>query len=813
MTNLAAGHIAFLSWTRQGLAGELLMDPGALSVAGRLQLPIRVNLQTRRGTGSLVSFPVADAPTVQLYGPMDVAGIDVRQVIRTEPVALTSNFESNLFPLVEFDRPDLPWMFSPTPPVHPDRWQPWITLVVLPKAAAQVTAAADATKALPSIDCPVAELPRLDDAWAWAHVQLIQGSISGDHEALLDDAARSLSRLIAARRLDARTAYVACVVPTYELGRRAGLGQAITTSDLDHLAITPAWSDSTAAADRVTLPVYFHWEFTTGEGGDFKSLAKSLTANREVPEGLGEMAIDVSMPGWGTPAAADQPLPMHGAPQPLPMHGALQAASDTPHTTWRESESFSDRLLQVLNEPQKTTPPLIGPPIYGQNYLQLTGLDRDAAPRWLTELNLGIERRIAAGLGALVVRFEQEPLMAAAWDQLAELERRNQERKRQQLAESVSVASLAKARHTMPALGGMAVTQVEATAWSPTMTRLARRDHAAIRRSTVRPEQSHPQVNAMLDTVRALAANLPTASLPQQGPAAVAVPAEHTTLLTFAPSFGTPVSELLAEYFPAYLLPGMEKIAPNSVTLLQTNPSFVEAFLVGLNHEMAREMLWRGYPADPRGTYFRTFWDRRSPDGTSTVADIEPIAQWSETSLGSHSPADVREDADFVMLLIRGDLLKRYPRAAIYAEHAQWQGGVRALDGQQRQPLFLMTQTPDITLAAFDLSTAKVRGADTPDPGQDPGWFFVLQELPSEPRFGLAPPDDSFGGNPAAWRDLAWSDLVPSADALKAMRYLPLDAGPAVADNTAVWAASSAEMALITRQAPFRLAIHGRVWF
>ena len=31
--------------------------------------------------------------------------------------------------------------------------------------------------------------------------------------------------------------------------------------------------------------------------------------------------------------------------------------------------------------------------------------------------------------------------------------------------------------------------------------------------------------------------------------------------------------------------------------------------MVGLNHEMARELLWREYPTDQRGSYFRQFWD------------------------------------------------------------------------------------------------------------------------------------------------------------------------------------------------------------
>ena len=39
--------------------------------------------------------------------------------------------------------------------------------------------------------------------------------------------------------------------------------------------------------------------------------------------------------------------------------------------------------------------------------------------------------------------------------------------------------------------------------------------------------------------------------------------------------------------------------------------------MVGLNFEMGRELLWRGFPTDQRGTYFDSFW--------GGGADIEPL--------------------------------------------------------------------------------------------------------------------------------------------------------------------------------------------
>ena len=58
------------------------------------------------------------------------------------------------------------------------------------------------------------------------------------------------------------------------------------------------------------------------------------------------------------------------------------------------------------------------------------------------------------------------------------------------------------------------------------------------------------------------------------------------------------------------------------VTLLFTNPAFTEASWSGLSDEMGRELFWRGYPTDQRGTYFRRFWE--SAPGTN-CADHPPF--------------------------------------------------------------------------------------------------------------------------------------------------------------------------------------------
>ena len=98
-----------------------------------------------------------------------------------------------------------------------------------------------------------------------------------------------------------------------------------------------------------------------------------------------------------------------------------------------------------------------------------------------------------------------------------------------------------------------------------------------------------------------------------------------------APRFDHPMYEALDRYDRNWLIPGIGAIPePDLVTLLQTNGRFVEAFLVGLNHEFARELLWREYPTDGRATCFRSFWTT-SPE---LVADLHAFDR--DAALGGH---------------------------------------------------------------------------------------------------------------------------------------------------------------------------------
>ena len=108
-----------------------------------------------------------------------------------------------------------------------------------------------------------------------------------------------------------------------------------------------------------------------------------------------------------------------------------------------------------------------------------------------------------------------------------------------------------------------------------------------------------------------------------------------------------PLKELSIELF----LPTSTCIADEHITLLETNQTFIEAYMVGLNHEFARKLLWREYPTDQRGSYFRQFWDVASyidSDGLSDDAlreqlyDIPELHRWSTDIAASASTTTAR---------------------------------------------------------------------------------------------------------------------------------------------------------------------------
>jgi hypothetical protein len=866
---MSDADLVFLPWVRRGAAAALL-DPDRFTAD-------QPGLASATASVTINSGPPASVP-VTVMGPGHVTGLERRQVVRTDPAPGSRTFEPNYFPLVELDEPSLPWLFTPAGPNAQARLRPWLCLVVV-RLQDGVRLDPPTSGPLPvlRISGPAdhaAELPDLDDSWAWAHGQVTSEVGVSIETQLAGNPERTVSRLLCSRILQPDTEYLACVVPTFELGCKAGLGQQITAGDEAHLE--PAWKPS---APSVELPVYYSWQFATGAGGDFQSLAMLLRA-RPLPPGIGVQPVNVGESGLPTEIPAGTTVPLAGALQPI---GSSEGGWSTAalQTTWENA------LRPVLNAPATivaTEDPLLAPPLYGAAQAGVVQLDDGAPGRWFEQLNLAPAHRAVAHLGTRVVQEQQEALMASAWEQAAQLEKVNQLLRQAQLGwrvalslhsrhvsqmdPAVGLQVLAPAQPRMLRRSGaladlMVDTGLETSAYSTALRRVARprgavnrrvqrvaptplprttrvlpklqplqvlsrrvlptsgpvtlervaagvvsdvswaegtaaavatapkrpffafvplgspvpvtgptldaidllapptRRAAARRRPGEPPEPPEPpepdpprpprpprpvdseaaklfrqvagpqlarfipdRVIKAVPPMRngqlavafeaALARTNPTETFAARARAVFAIPGvspnDDAVLdpVGLSPLFPQPMVEPLVEVAQELVLPGLELVPPNTVVPLETNTRFVQAYLVGLNTEMGRELLWRGFPADLSTTYFNRFWDSSASPGRPP--DIDPVSAWGQRALGEGAG-----DENFVML-VRSELLRRYPDAIIYATKA----------GEERHPIFTGGFAPDVRYFGFDI------GVD--DIGD---WSIVIQEHPSAPRYGV----------------------------------------------------------------------------
>jgi hypothetical protein len=928
----------FGSWLRRGAATQIAIPDG--DTAGiHASLPITLTLNGGSQQAST---------TLELLGPGDITSFDSRAISRVWPPAGTLDAESNFFPLVEFAQPDLPWRYTPRKGDDSGRLRPWCCLVVLTDAELASFEPPRPDRALAAIHIASGTpMPQVAQSWAWAHTQISGNDGTSIDEIIRDAPERILARLLCPRRLDPKTTYWACLVPTFEVGRRAGLRLPIAPASA---ALAPAWTTTNGVlTSALELPVYHRWHFGTGPAGDFESLVR-LLVSRPLPPTAGRRALDATAPGGALPRAADGPLMLGGAlTSPIADHG--------PDPT----SEFVEALADVLNLPAEVQAAggdaVVAPPLYGTWHAQRARLQPGQQPPWFETLNADPRLRVPAALGALVVQDDQQALMASAWDQVAGIREANALLKKAQLARAIGqrlharfvnsasterVMQLATLLHAHIKVGNATAYELvrnsppRAALFSAPLRRLVRArgpigrrqarpetpeapmiarvndgtydtvlvavpltprivSHDLVRAKTkgwhwpmtasaikAAPERPHniawdPMFGAKpkkrvdaVDESRSMASFRSAAiafaarsvgpgderarvrlALPQIATrAAVAIDptsaipgglrSRISAMLSFAwnppdpidpvmayPVFPQPMYEALAARSPEWLLPGLGDVPANTVTVAETNDAFIEAYLVGLNHEMARELLWNEYPTDQRGSYFRQFWDpagvvaRPTPE---TAKDIAPLNAWPHASaLGTHSTRPTPPGGKHLVLVVRSEVLRRYPDTIVYAQHAQITDGTYGIGTEQLAPAFGGRLGPDVAFFGFALDKVAARGTGTT---ADPGWFFVFQEQPHMPRFGLdlgAPDGSDVGRTPASWDDLSWPQLVAAGHPPSEIGYIDLgssmpnttalevDGGPAwhlTAGGAGKPFARGADQAAITCQRPVRVAMH-----
>ncbi|MFH8926109.1 hypothetical protein ACH4D4_03535 [Streptomyces pristinaespiralis] len=818
---------------------------GAAAAASGQALPTSV-LFAREIGGEDERETVA-GPTLSLVGPGDVLGFDRAVVLREEPRPGSAPAAENVLAGVELAHADLPWLLSPgqvTTPSGPTPL-PWISLIVLAEDEAAPPRAAGP---LPVLTAPVAALPPPAERWAWAHVEArLPDSVTDlaaaqqlAMQGVRNHSADVVARLLCPRKLEPDRGWIAAVVPATAAGRAAGLNTPL---------VGPGTADAWPAGDGATvdLPVYHWWTFRTAAAGTFEELARRLRFRPAAEAGLGTRTIDVGRP-W--------PAEQETGPASVALDGALRVPGTAAPEVWSDTaaqDRFRALARMRLDAPAlrrtETGSPVedrdtaaVAPPLYGSHH---TGQQTvpDDPNSWMSTLNLEVRRRVAAALGARYVQLEQEFLMARAWEQVGEIRQANRLLAVGELA--AAAAEQAQSKHLAPldvadlvtvmapvsnrmplsdAVAGpvgapttlatmLAASPVPTGAADTSFVRLTRRSGALARRAgrvatggaTV-AGGPRPVIEERLSEMGLVGAEAPEAGLP--GELRAGVGPQRLQLLRMTdripagfwarrsesearplrpimahPKFTVPIAEELLARWPEWAVPGIGALPPDSVTLLETNPEFAAALLVGLNHEFNRELLWREFPTDQRGTPFARFWP-------GDEADVDEIARWPlDAPLGS----GLRTGGEgHLVLLVRGELLRRFPGTALLAVRGEEGRLPAAFGGLPGTPLALDESTVLYLFAGIDEQRARAED-----------WFFVFREPMRGTQFGF----DSGPPVPLkTWADLTWSGVT--LDAARCVRLAPAPAVPGELSpaDPPVWGRDAADMARIAFQQPFQLA-------
>lgn len=225
------------------------------------------------------------------------------------------------------------------------------------------------------------------------------------------------------------------------------------------------------------------------------------------------------------------------------------------------------------------------------------------------------------------------------------------------------------------------------------------------------------------------------------------------------PTYQVPMVKYLAKDYPEFLMPQLENLPDNSVALVAANDKFVEAYMIGLNQELASEFRWRNLPVNKHGTYFRLFWDKSDNVGTNPKSpDIPEIQSWSLTSkLGKNVLGSTATNT--ITILVKAELFRKYPDTVVFLQ--------RAIDTNNGPGMPINVGSNPNTVNQVDVKfpLKQVRAKnnivsftfslDLEDALAGAGWFIVFQERPSGLTFGfeLTRPGSTY----------TWNHLVPDA--------------------------------------------------
>ncbi|ALL71389.1 hypothetical protein K788_0001812 (plasmid) [Paraburkholderia caribensis MBA4] len=347
--------LTFYNWQRSPIYDLVQTDARVNGrLVGRLDLTLCDVYNSADSANGGVDFEIMSAA--------DIAGIQPQEIIRTAPPRFADNAETTKLVHVDFAAPDLPWRYTPRLVVS-DQLTPWLILLVGTTEELKV----DGAKLIVLKAETVLADHDLKQAKFWAHVQ--------------SDGTSTTSRILSPRRLQPNTVYIAALVPAFD-----------ASGDY-------CWNLS-AGRSAPALPLYYSWQFSTGEEGDFETLATAIEPRRV--ENLGRAPL---MYRRG------------GVQEPLHVRGAITSLGSDPdgepEAAARADLTLFTSAVEALSAGDPLGRSVVSLPRYGRPWVEDPG-----TTVWTQTLNTDPRFRGTAGLGMWMGIEFQQALVDAAVAQL-----------------------------------------------------------------------------------------------------------------------------------------------------------------------------------------------------------------------------------------------------------------------------------------------------------------------------------------------------------------------------------------------------------
>lgn len=428
--------VYLLKYLRKGLVNNLDKNKENID-STRGNIDINLRFQQKTVGSSELEVKDFNGQTIELLGPADVKGISSKSVCRVSPaesgdVRLNADYK----PYIEFYEEDLPWRYTPFAPESLNFF-PWMRLIAVEQDECTITF----KNGVKIARIKLASKSRIADVFSTneelaknAHVQIdVDDTFNGIldeklvNNLLNENPDCGLSRILCPSKLKVDTKYYILLIPTYEQGRLAALGQNVNGAKLNTL-VCPQPNQ------ELELPVYYKWKMTTHpKSGTFKDLADGLylTPKEAYDEMDSNISVDISQSGLQNVTFEEEKV--IDVPAALVMNEKPYEGLQDEGNEYRKKLQQHLELNPVFDENEakqvnQEMDPWVVPPVYGARHLMTTrgqfkaGVDANV----VNEVNLKLQNRIPAGMGSKVVKDNQESFVNRAWKKVEVVNALNQ---------------------------------------------------------------------------------------------------------------------------------------------------------------------------------------------------------------------------------------------------------------------------------------------------------------------------------------------------------------------------------------------------